>query len=311
MTQIFLSYRRDDSAGFAGRLSEALEAALGGNSVFRDVEDIHPGDDFVQAIERALSTVDTVLVMIGPDWLQADSAGERRLDGPADFVRLEVLAALKSGKPVMPVLVGGAQMPRGQDVPEPLRPLLRRQAFSLSDAGWKSDVARLVDTIRPLVQSTDRRLIGSPVRMALVGLALLSSLAGVWWFSSATYTATRAVVEQGVPAPDVAGHWTAQVQYDWGAVHAETFDFQLRNGRILGSASFLGGMLGIESGRLDGQVLSFVTRSDEVQGDAPARQVTHRYEGTVTADAIRFTLEITGGYSSHVPVEFVARRVAR
>jgi len=311
MTQLFLSYRRDDSAGFAGRLAEALEAALGANSVFRDVEDIHPGDDFVQAIERALRTVDVVLVMIGPDWLQADASGPRRLDDPADFVRLEVQSALKSGKPVIPVLVGGAQMPSDRDVPEPVRPLLRRQAVSLSDAGWKSDVARLVEMIRPLVKPAPRRFAGSPLQFGLAGLGLLAILAGIWWFSNPTHVDRTAATEQGVSLPDITGRWTAQLRYDWGAVHAETFEFRLRNGRILGDASFLGRRLGIESGQWDGSVLRFVTHSEEVQGDAPSRQVTHRYEGIVEADAIHFTLETTGGYSSHVPVEFVARRVAR
>lgn len=307
MMQIFLSYRRDDSAGFAGRLAEALESALGGNSVFRDVEDIHPGDDFVRSIERALDAVDVVLVMIGPDWLQTNDAGQRRLDAPDDFVRLEVLAALQSGKPVIPVLVGGAQMPCEQDLPGPLRPLLRRQAFNLADAGWKSDVARLVDALRPQVKTVDRR----PLRRGLAGLALLMLLSGVGWFAGVMRMNTQPAVEQGTPLPDIAGRWAAQVTYDWGATHAEVFAFQLRNGRLSGSASFLGRALGIESGRLEGRTLRFVTRSDEVQGDAPARQVTHRYEGIVEADAIRFTLETSGGYSSHVPIELVARRIAR
>jgi len=101
MNAVFLSYRRDDSAGFAGRLADALEAAFGSGSVFRDVDDIRPGEDFVDAIESHLHSVDAVLVMIGPHWLEAGADERRRLDATDDFVRLEIQAALDSGKPLI------------------------------------------------------------------------------------------------------------------------------------------------------------------------------------------------------------------
>ena len=102
MARIFLSYRRDDSAGFAGRLADALEAEFGVGSVFRDVDDIQPGEDFAQAIQFQLRESGAVLVMIGPFWLN----GRRRLDDPGDFVRQEIETALESKKPLIPLLVG-------------------------------------------------------------------------------------------------------------------------------------------------------------------------------------------------------------
>ena len=78
MAAIFLSYRRNDAPGFAGRLAEDLEAALGAGSVFRDVDDIRPGQDFVGVIERELGSVGVALVMIGPGWLEARAEGQRR-----------------------------------------------------------------------------------------------------------------------------------------------------------------------------------------------------------------------------------------
>ena len=128
MAAIFLSYRRNDAPGFAGRLAEDLEAALGAASVFRDVDDIRPGQDFVAVIERELGSVGVALVMIGPGWLDARAEGQRRLDDPGDYVRLEVVAALASGKPVIPLLVNGATMPRETELPKALRTLGRRQA---------------------------------------------------------------------------------------------------------------------------------------------------------------------------------------
>jgi len=81
---IFLSYRREDSAGFAGRLADALEAEFGTESVFRDVDDIRPGEDFIQCIESHLQQVGAVLVMIGPRWLVIDSSGQRLRDFDVD-----------------------------------------------------------------------------------------------------------------------------------------------------------------------------------------------------------------------------------
>ena len=100
MPSLFVSYRRDDSAGFAGRLTDALEQRLGIGSVFRDVDDIRPGADFETAIEHNLEKVQAVLVIIGPGWLSAGRDGERRLDRADDYVRREIECALASGKPV-------------------------------------------------------------------------------------------------------------------------------------------------------------------------------------------------------------------
>ena len=151
MSALFLSYRRDDSAGFAGRLADALEAAFGAGSVFRDVDDIRPGEDFIHAIDSHLRSVGAVLVMIGPHWLAVGADGRRRLDAVDDFVHLEIQAALASGKPLIPLLVGGARMPAEADLPPTLAGLARRQAVVLSDSNWRGDVERLVANLRSLL----------------------------------------------------------------------------------------------------------------------------------------------------------------
>jgi hypothetical protein len=149
-TSIFISYRRDDSAGFAGRLADALEAALGPGSVFRDVDDIAPGEDFVTAIEQALARSAALLVVIGRHWLQAaDAAGRRRLDQPQDFVRLEIRLALERGIRVIPLLVDRAAMPTEGELPPDIAPLARRQAVELDDSRWTADIERLVRGLGP------------------------------------------------------------------------------------------------------------------------------------------------------------------
>ena len=136
MPGIFISYRRDDQAGFAGRLADALGLAFDADNVFRDIEDIHPGEDFVDAINQQLTSVDVFLVIIGPAWLTVSRHGVRRLDEPEDFVRMEIEAGLKSGKMLLPVLVGGASMPAEKELPLAIRALARRQSFILSDTNW-------------------------------------------------------------------------------------------------------------------------------------------------------------------------------
>ncbi|MBX9632914.1 MAG: toll/interleukin-1 receptor domain-containing protein [Burkholderiales bacterium] len=145
MASVFISYRRDDSAGEAGRLADALEARFGKERVFRDVEDIPAGEDFARAIDRALAKADTLLVVIGREWLEVrNAAGQRRLEDAQDFVRLEVESALAHELRVLPVLVRGTPMPAADELPESLRPLARIQAHELSDSRWDYDVRQLV-----------------------------------------------------------------------------------------------------------------------------------------------------------------------
>jgi len=140
---VFVSYRREDSAGHAGRLYDALVARFGERSVFMDVE-LAPGIDFVDRITEAVGACDVLVVVIGPRWAAAPS----RLDDPSDFVRLEVETALRRPDVrVVPALVAGAQMPAPEALPESLRALTRRNAIELSDARWRFDTGRLADAV--------------------------------------------------------------------------------------------------------------------------------------------------------------------
>jgi hypothetical protein len=146
--KIVLSYRREDSSGYAGRLHDQLAAHFGVENVFIDIDSIAPGVDFFDAIHQTLSKCGTVLVIIGKSWLNALKLdGSRRLDDPDDFVRLEVEAALSGTQRVIPVLVGGADMPSRSELPESLGNLSRRHAVELSDRRWRIDTQYLIDEI--------------------------------------------------------------------------------------------------------------------------------------------------------------------
>ena len=148
MPKVFISYRRGDTAGQTGRLMDALQSRFGGDEFFRDIDDLEPGVDFPEALTRALTQCDAMLVMIGPTWASVTGPKGRRLDQADDFVRMEVSTALgRKDVRVIPVLVAGATMPEEESLPEDLRALHRRNAIELSDTRWKDDVKRLGDAL--------------------------------------------------------------------------------------------------------------------------------------------------------------------
>ncbi len=146
---IFISYRRHDSAGEAGRLVDSLKQYFKEEEIFIDIDTIQPGLDFSDVIESSLNTCDVLLALIGPNWLALQSPdGARRLDNPDDFIRLEIAEALKRKIRVIPVLVDGATLPEGTQLPEDLRGLVRRQAYEISNKRWKFDVDELVKSLK-------------------------------------------------------------------------------------------------------------------------------------------------------------------
>jgi hypothetical protein len=150
---IFISYRREDSAGDAGRLADHLHQRFGAARVFLDIDTIEPGTDFVDVLQASVQQTAVMLVVIGPRWATLRGAdGTPRLEDPKDFVRHEVEAALGRGIPVVPVLVQGAALPRAADVPASLTPLMTRQAAVLDHADFHDDVERLCDRLAPVLE---------------------------------------------------------------------------------------------------------------------------------------------------------------
>jgi hypothetical protein len=147
--RVFLSYRRADSAAYAGRLFDALSVPERRLDVFRDVNTIKYGENFVAAVEAAVDGCDVAIALIGPSWL---GTIVERLDSDADYVRLELEAALgKEGIHILPVLVGGAVMPRAEDLPPSLQPLTRINAIPLADdPRWHGDVQSLADVLEEM-----------------------------------------------------------------------------------------------------------------------------------------------------------------
>jgi carbon monoxide dehydrogenase subunit G len=149
---IFISYRREDAAYPAGWLYERLANHFGHGQVFKDVDTIQLGDDFVEKITEAVTACDVLLAVIGSRWLTVtDGKGRRRLDDPSDFVRIEIEAALERGVRVIPVLVEGATMPNPAELPTGLEKLTRRQALVLNPERF--DTSRLLKVLNATLVS--------------------------------------------------------------------------------------------------------------------------------------------------------------
>jgi hypothetical protein len=187
---VFICYRREDTSGYAGRLYDALQPRFG-ERLFMDVDSLSPGSDFVDVINETVGRSDVMLTLIGRNWLEArDRHGNRRLDDPEDYVRLEVATALERGIRLVPVLVGGAEMPTADSLPGDIAGLTRRHSVSLADEGWRSGVTDLVGRLQsgtpPRAVATPRLLSRLPraartrgaVVLALVALVALATL--VW-----------------------------------------------------------------------------------------------------------------------------------
>lgn len=145
MPSIFISYRRDDDPAYARLLYEHLKTWFPGDSVFMDVEEIAPGDNWRNVLTERIQACDVLIVLIGHGWLGAASPnGKRRLDDPHDFVRWEISEAFKYRKRVIPVLLAPTTLPGRDDLPGELAPLADLQYLTLAHASFDQDVEALV-----------------------------------------------------------------------------------------------------------------------------------------------------------------------
>ena len=152
-TRVFLSYRRTDDVNFVGRFHDRLVEAFGEENVFRDVDSLHPGDEFDRVIREHISTVDALVALIGRTWVE-------RLKAPDDFVRMELAEALAARRPVIPILIEDTTLPRPDELPEELLPLLGLNVLRVRrDPDFRRDSARALDGIRRAVREERRRVL--------------------------------------------------------------------------------------------------------------------------------------------------------
>jgi hypothetical protein len=234
MPGIFISYRRSEAAGQAGRLFDRLSARFGEDRVFMDVDTLTPSEHFATKIEKAIATADVMLVLIGPDWIaQID-----RLANPADFVRREIVAALRVEGRLIPVCLDGATIPPAARLPEELRPLVANEGAVLRHGEFTRDADYLADVLAPFVKpSSDatRR-----------GLAQALTRAG-WPFSwfGALVRRTSPRIALALVALAVAGAWVVSagmVRWQATAEEPDVFNqLQATENAVKPQAAFLSG----------------------------------------------------------------------
>lgn len=161
---VFINYRRRDAEHVAGRLFDRLEQDFSQDQLFIDVDNIPPGEDFVAYLDRKVEACDVFLALVGPNW--QPQLDKRNYEGDArtkDFVRIEIESALAKDKKVIPILVGGAEMPREEDLPEGLRPFSRRNAMRLSHERFRADAAGITNAVKvALAEAEGHKPISAP-----------------------------------------------------------------------------------------------------------------------------------------------------
>ena len=287
MSGIFISYRREDSAAYAGRLCDRLSAHFGAEQVFMDVDDIPPGADFVSRIDAKVGSCDAMVVVIGKSWLTARNAqGQLRLSDPNDFVGLEVAIALQRGVLVIPALVSGAQMPKADELRTDLKDLARRNALTINDQDFQRDTDNLIGaldklpSLRKRSAQDERRMEFRKKRLRRliwkVPLIILLISFAVWWEGRRQHANDDTHVE---PAAVVfTGSWAGDVTYGWGAKYSEPFFFQPEGNKLFGTAGFLGAKRGIEEGKIEGGTISFLVRFEE-ETSGKRRERKNYYRG--------------------------------
>jgi peptidylprolyl isomerase len=163
MGKVFLCYRREDSGAHAGRVKDWLERDFGADVLFMDVDNIPMGRNFVKVLREEVAKCEVLLAFIGQDWLDVrDEDGNRRLDNPHDFVRIEIAAALQRDIPVVPILLDGAKIPSANRLPKDLEELSFRNGIDLRLSSFRSDVGRLREGLKKELRDPGTTEIKSP-----------------------------------------------------------------------------------------------------------------------------------------------------
>lgn len=157
----------------------------------------------------------------------------------------------------------------------------------------KSPVAKILDRIKqnPVIASV---------------LTLLTVVSALSAFTEASQHLWDMIPDA---RPNLNGIWIAEVTYDWQSKpFQERFLFNDMGDKIMGTASFLQVQRAISDGKLQKNKLTFITKTQEAVGNNGMKEATHLYRGEIQQNKIVFVMQTEGGFSSHVPIEFVAKR---
>lgn len=146
--KVFISYRRADTIDATDRLFTSMRPKLGSENLFMDIDTIPAGVDFREHVKKEVGNCDVMLVVIGDYWLHTREDRSRRIDNPADFVRLEIESALEMNIPIIPILVGQARMPSPLELPSSIKELAYRNSAEVRPGkNYEIHVSQLLNAI--------------------------------------------------------------------------------------------------------------------------------------------------------------------
>ena len=137
-------------------MRDRLANHFGNASVYMDIDSVPFGVDFREHIKEALLQNDVLVAVIGPNWLGQANNNNRIFD-ETDPVRIEIETALQNRIPIVPVLVGGATMPRVAELPDSIKDLAFRNAATV-DGGrdFHPHMERLIRSMGQLLAAKQK-----------------------------------------------------------------------------------------------------------------------------------------------------------
>lgn len=303
MADIFVSYRRGDSAGHTGRLVDHLERHFGRSAVFQDVQSIEAGRRWDQVISEGVGRCRVLVAVIGREWLAAGGDGQRRIDHPQDYLRQEIASALERGVPVVPVLVEGASMPGADQLPDDLKPLVQWQAHEMSDSRWEYDAGRLMSMLEratgmgpkpaPDVPAPAPAGEGGRGRLAAAAAVVVALVAGGAWFlrpgASPTEAPPPGTTQAGDAPADQAAVAPARFDGNWHDEEAATWGIRQQGDQveINHTAPGSGTAIGYAQGKVSGRTINFdyvvmVPEEPHLQGELVLSEDGKRLTGVLS-----------------------------
>jgi len=189
-TGIFVSYRRADTAAYAGRLADRLRSRFG-DDIFLDVESINAGANFQDVIRDTLSRCGAMALLIGKKWIEREETAHPFGD-TQDVITQEIQTALDLQLPIIPVVVDGASIPSESVLPRHLRHLPKLNAIELRHVSFDRDVEALTDNLVDILEGAhttpiEKKLfksitpfLGSRFSSVHASFALIAVLGTLW-----------------------------------------------------------------------------------------------------------------------------------
>jgi len=227
MARVFVSYRRADGRMAVDWLAERLQTldlVTGIQTAFHD-GGLKAGENFADALMHELDDCKLVIAVIGPNWEGRSDTGPSRIQDPDDWVVTEIATAMRLKKHIMPVLIGGAELPTTADLHSSIDSLPGRHTLLFERADHlETLVTHIGDFLGEIdrAEATEAGLKDEIVvpelapRKLLVPLLLAGGVVGalIAWFSAFQSLEVQLLAGE-LALPDDVDSVQTTAGYDW------------------------------------------------------------------------------------------------